>query len=367
MENGISNSDYVILICTQEYQRRLLGQVEAGIGRGVKWESNIIYQKLYMSDSLNTKFIPVVFNRSDIKYIPTPIQGNTYYDVSNTDGFNTLYWRLRGITTKQKPPLGKLRPVEEKERKTLYVTTMIDIDTWNKATWRGAGFLIGYNDLPTLLLPFINEEHAKRIFSDWIKLVGKDDRDDDIRIALIEGDVPDEKKGYYIVISSNLDGVVKRAEERGFSLHDLMIMNFSRIIRANPTDNFKVFNLFKEAYLKYKEYYLIPAIIDEKNQRIKPLSDLSIHKRKLLYRNIKDIDENDEDAMVLAKDKPWRNINLSLIIFISPSHTLFPTASSLSLSLFLRRQAQSPAFRKKHGPARFLQAPTALPTYSRVS
>ena len=57
--------------------------MEELIGRGVKWEDNIIYQKLYITDSLNTKFIPVVFDDSDLTYIPTPLQGSTYYNAAS--------------------------------------------------------------------------------------------------------------------------------------------------------------------------------------------------------------------------------------------------------------------------------------------
>ena len=44
--------------------------------------------------------------------------------------------------------------------------------------------------LPALLLPFVNEKYAIKIFEDWIKIIGRDDEKEDIRIALVEGDVP---------------------------------------------------------------------------------------------------------------------------------------------------------------------------------
>lgn len=259
-----------------------------------------------MSDSVNTKFISVVFDEKDLEYVPTPLQGSTYYNVSNKAGFDKLYWRLRGVTTKEKPPLGKLRPLPEKERKTLLVSSLIDIETWDKAVWRGAGFLFGYTPLPTLLLPFVNKKYATKIFEDWISVVGRDDTDEEIRIALVEGDVPGEPTGYYIVVGNNLDQVVKRAEKSGTTIDDLMIFNVSQIIRANPKDNFQLFNYFKKAYETTGEYMLMPAIVDESTGQIKPLSKLGIHKRKLIYRNIADITENDEDAILLDKNKPFR-------------------------------------------------------------
>lgn len=309
MENSMNKADYVIVIGSEGYYNKIYRNVEQGKGRGVKWEGNLIYQKLYMSDTINEKYIPVVFDEKDLEYIPTPLQGSTYYNISDEVGFDKLYWRLRGVVTKEKPPLGKLRPLPEKERKTLYVTSMIDLDAWNKAVWRGAGFVLGYMPLPALLLPFVNEEYAIKIFEDWITTIGNDDKNEDIRIALVEGDVPGEAPGYYVVVGNNIDEAIKRAEKSGSSIDELLIFNVSRIIRANPSDNFKVFNYFKEAYHEYGEYMLMPAVLNEKTGQIKPLPQYGIHKKQLLYRHISDITENDQDAILLQKNKPFKPFN----------------------------------------------------------
>ena len=85
-----------------------------------------------------------------------------------------------------------------------------------------------------------------------------------------------------------------------------MIFNVSRIIRANPSDKFQAFNLFKEAYHEYGEYILMPAVINERTGQIKPLIKCGIHKRQLIYRHISDITENDQDSILLQKNKPYR-------------------------------------------------------------
>src|SRR5690606_10265248 len=105
-------------------------------------------------------------------YIPFPLQGATYYDISNAKRYDDLYWRLRGINKKLKPALGKLRPLPTKERKSLFVTSPIDIETWDKAKWRGAAFMmdIDNHDPPYFLLPFKYEKFARKIFKDWISV-----------------------------------------------------------------------------------------------------------------------------------------------------------------------------------------------------
>ncbi|MCM1221240.1 MAG: hypothetical protein NC548_42850 [Lachnospiraceae bacterium] len=308
MENSIDRAEYVLVIGSKGYLDKQTGKVSLGTGRGVKWESNIIYQRLYNADSLNTKFIPVVFDERDFSFIPSPLQGATFYNVSTQNGYDKLYWRLRGVTSSKKPELGKLRPLPEKERKTLFVSSMIDIETWNKAVWRGAGFVSfqNPNEIPVLLLLYKNEQYATKIFKDWIADIGTVNSKEDIRVALVEGDVPGEASGHYVVIGNNLDEAVKRAEKSRLSIDEMMIINVSRNIRANPTDNFKCYNMFKQCYMNNPIYYLMPAIIDESNGRFKLLENLAILKHKIEYRNIKDIKENDIDAILLQQDKSFK-------------------------------------------------------------
>ena len=299
MDRNIDKADYVLVIGSNGYYQKVMGNAEQGTGKGVLWEGNIIYQKLYNSSSINTKFIPVIFEKGDEKYIPTPLQGSTYYNVSVENEYDRLYWRLRGVTSKKKPELGKLRPLPSKERKTLFFTSMIDVPTWDKAKWKGAGFMIGYLPLPTLMLPFTNESAARKIFQDWIKNIGNVDKDDDIRIALVEGDIPGEPAGYFILIGTNLDEAIKRANNSGLKNDELMIMNVQRFIRANPTDNFAAYNTFRKFYESQGEYYLIPAIYDQK-RGIMPIPELRIRKKALIYRNLVDIKEGDEDSILLT-------------------------------------------------------------------
>ncbi|KXY71179.1 hypothetical protein AT270_24850 [Bacillus cereus] len=79
------------------------------------WEGNLIYQHLYNSGGVNTKFIPILFNGSLFKDIPTSLQGTTHYYVNEQEDFEKLYWRLRGVNLVNKLELGKLRPVPKQE------------------------------------------------------------------------------------------------------------------------------------------------------------------------------------------------------------------------------------------------------------
>lgn len=150
MVNKIEEAEYVLVVCTETYERRFKGKEEAGKGLGGKWEGAIITQELY-SKAKNTKFIPVVFSQSDVTYIPNVLNGATRYEVSTKEGYEALYRRLTNQPLIQKPELGKLRAMPPRERKRDFL----------EATW----------NVPYPLNPFIQEK-IKRLQSEAEEIIG---------------------------------------------------------------------------------------------------------------------------------------------------------------------------------------------------
>lgn len=104
MENQIENSNYVILLCTKDYYKKVKQNEDKSMGLGIKWESNIIYNHLYESGVVNNKYIPCIFDESCINCIPTPLRGATRYNIETEK--NILVSRLLGISIIDKPELG---------------------------------------------------------------------------------------------------------------------------------------------------------------------------------------------------------------------------------------------------------------------
>jgi tetratricopeptide (TPR) repeat protein len=118
-ERHIHNADFVLLVCTETYYKRVMGEEKPGVGQGVRWEGNLIYQHIYNADTKNTRFVPVLFADGQISHIPTPLQGATYYPVDAKDGYESLLRRLTNQPRVRKPSLGELKilpPVEPRER-----------------------------------------------------------------------------------------------------------------------------------------------------------------------------------------------------------------------------------------------------------
>jgi TIR domain len=116
MERQIDEADFVLLVCTATYRRRIERKEEPTKGRGVVWEINSIYNRLYVDKLINIKFIPILFEGSSVEDIPFPVKGFDHYDVSSEAGYESLFRRLTNQPLVTKAPLGPLRILPPKQR-----------------------------------------------------------------------------------------------------------------------------------------------------------------------------------------------------------------------------------------------------------
>jgi tetratricopeptide (TPR) repeat protein len=125
MDSHIRTADFVLMVCTETYFRRVMGEEEPGKGLGVKWEGNLIYQHIYNADTTNTRFIPILFEYCKVEHIPTPLQGATYYRYPQQ--YEDLYRHLTNQPWTTKPKLGKLRTLPPRERKPDYLGVRVSL------------------------------------------------------------------------------------------------------------------------------------------------------------------------------------------------------------------------------------------------
>jgi hypothetical protein len=118
MDKQIRNSDFVLMVCTETYYQRVMGDEQPGKGLGVRWEGHSIYQAIYDGETMNTKFIPVLFELGSASHIPDPVRSTSYYYVHTENGYEDLYRRVTNQPCTVKPGLGKLRSLPPAERKS---------------------------------------------------------------------------------------------------------------------------------------------------------------------------------------------------------------------------------------------------------
>lgn len=300
MDRNVKKCDFVLVVCTKAYYDRTMGEDEKGLG--IKWESTLIYQQLYNAGANNTKFIPIIFNDGKFEDIPEPLQGATFYNVDKPDEYDKLYWRLRGVKT-AKPELGKLRELPPKERKTLFVSDLIDQEKWEKAKWmHGVAYLYSPNGAlpPIFTFYFDNLDIGKEIFTDLINKVGAEDEDERLRLSIVEGDVPKQEYGYFVTIGENVDATKKLLGD------DVKYVAIGqRIHRMKPKKDSTNLSNFKKEYEKHGCYYVAPGkqLYDpEKGYGTHVEMNYKILKRKIEFRNYKDINESNDPDSILKSD-----------------------------------------------------------------
>ncbi|HKY03429.1 MAG TPA: FxSxx-COOH system tetratricopeptide repeat protein [Blastocatellia bacterium] len=109
MDRHIRDSDFVLMICTKNYYRRVMREEKPGAGHGVRWEGNLIYQHIYDQGTQNSRFIPVLLDSGEVEHIPKPLKGASYYFAQTEDGYEDLYRRLTDQPRHVRAALGRLR------------------------------------------------------------------------------------------------------------------------------------------------------------------------------------------------------------------------------------------------------------------
>ena len=88
-ENEIRNSDYVIIVCNEDYYNKYEKITSQGVGKGVKWEGYVIKNEIYESEG-NRKFIPIAFNKIDWNYRPKILSVSNSVLIHDKESFKSL-------------------------------------------------------------------------------------------------------------------------------------------------------------------------------------------------------------------------------------------------------------------------------------
>jgi TIR domain len=122
MLDRVEDSDFVLVVCNEEYNRRFRGNEAYGKGKGVTWEGGAIIQELYDAQGQNSKFIPIILSPEDSKFIPSFLRGVTRYRLTDfnldDNNYSKLYRHLTGQTATLVPALGPIVKLPKQERKT---------------------------------------------------------------------------------------------------------------------------------------------------------------------------------------------------------------------------------------------------------
>jgi hypothetical protein len=117
MLDEIEAAEFVLIICTEQYERRFRGKEELGKGKGVTWEGSIVTQALYDSQGRNLKFIPVLLSSNDESFVPLPLRSSNIYKLDRADGYQLLYRRLTNQHETPAPVIGTVKKLPVRDRR----------------------------------------------------------------------------------------------------------------------------------------------------------------------------------------------------------------------------------------------------------
>src|SRR5437016_1705322 len=111
MKQHLRDSDFVLMVCTETYRRRVDDEEEEGVGRGVRWEGRLIRTTLYEDGNANKRFVPVLFTSADGQHIPAEMRDYPRFALDTANGYENLY---RHITNQ--PKIGQVTELPRRER-----------------------------------------------------------------------------------------------------------------------------------------------------------------------------------------------------------------------------------------------------------
>ncbi|MFZ4409389.1 MAG: hypothetical protein ACOYOH_18765 [Paracraurococcus sp.] len=194
------------------------------------------------------------------------------------------------------PPEGMRNP-ERLSHGKRRIFSVINVDLWDQAGWRGVASGILRPSLPFVGFMFKDRDVAIRIFEEWRAQYGMVDKDEEIRIALVTGINRKAPASYRTVIGS---GAALRLDRDSKYEEFYMITRMQTMDSPDP----KNITTFLEAYRKIGKYILLPVVLREDRPDV--LAKYGILKRELIVREAWTIGENDPDMMALAdEDDPF--------------------------------------------------------------
>lgn len=192
-------------------------------------------------------------------------------------------------------PPADLRDPEQVRHTDMEMVSLIRVALWDRARWAGTMFLTTASELaPPVLAPIFQDGDAGRqIFAHWRQELGPQDKDERLRVTIIQGIDRSNPHVYRVVIGSNLpDGLTEDTKT---------VFMVSRSNTMVPTSGVNL-QRFLRSYDAAGRYFLAGAVNRDEQSGPVPVSDVHIGKRELNVRNAWQIGRNDPDVVGIRED-----------------------------------------------------------------
>lgn len=177
------------------------------------------------------------------------------------------------------------------------LTGIIDVPTWDKAEWHAVLFMSFEDIAPAMGLMFKDEAAGRKVFTDLIGRFGQADRENLIRVTIIEGSIAGKKPGYSVYIGPDFENITAKAKADGEDLTNKTTLSPGKLHRMNPVPGSPYLAQFKSDYKKFRHFALVPAF--GTTDKPQPELKLAILKTQVHFRLAEDLTERDVEKIVL--------------------------------------------------------------------
>ena len=113
MERNIDSANFVLMVCTETYRRRVMGLEKPRNGPEARFGGVLISNRIRDDKPGGSRFIPILLPGSEAMHIPNLVQGHTHYRIETCDftdpGFKALYRHLTNQPATPGPVLGPIK------------------------------------------------------------------------------------------------------------------------------------------------------------------------------------------------------------------------------------------------------------------
>lgn len=197
------------------------------------------------------------------------------------------------VKAKELPKIDDDADLVQEHAKThsdISVHTVINQHLWDRANWRGTAYMsFGPEYPPVIGLMFEDIAFGKQIFKKWQEEIGREDKDELIRVSILKGIEQDDPLHYVVHVSANFDALKKTATDGVF-------VSISRLNTMEPTSSQNL-DRFLEDYNRAGCYFLVP--VEMKPTGPEPIMDLRIFKRNFSVSEAWQVGPNSQDVAAI--------------------------------------------------------------------
>lgn len=173
---------------------------------------------------------------------------------------------------------------------------------WIEAGWSSTTFRWHPTSAapPVMGIVFSNAEKGRELFRGLIEEFGNADEAEELRVSIIEGDVPGQRPGYSVHIGPDPDALRALGTFEDVIVDHTTLLMLGQLNRMYPIPGQpNLLQRFKLEFAKHKEFLLAPVTRRADGQLWVDV-ELGIIKKSIHFRDLADINEGDVDAAALA-------------------------------------------------------------------